>query len=66
MFRQKALKALNDRLKPKDNPPEAWPEMDDVHSSLLPSPHQNADSSILIDIPNQPKTDNFTSEQTSP
>lgn len=65
-FRQKALKALNDRLKPKDNAPEAWPEMDEVQQTpLLPPTHQNADSAVRIDIPNLPKTDNFHADQTS-
>ncbi|CAF1599323.1 unnamed protein product [Adineta ricciae] len=52
--RQKALKALNDRMKIKDSTTEAWPELDDAQQSpLLPATtHQVDNSSVKIDMNN--------------
>ncbi|CAF1163854.1 unnamed protein product [Rotaria sordida] len=53
--RQKALKALNDRMKLKDLPSEAWPELEESQSPLLPPTHQLEPSSIIIDMNNSNK-----------
>ncbi|UJR21963.1 hypothetical protein I4U23_025031 [Adineta vaga] len=51
--RQKALKALNDRMKVKDSTNDAWPELDDTQQSpLLPPTHQVPSSSVQIDMNN--------------
>ncbi|CAF3810438.1 unnamed protein product [Rotaria sordida] len=52
---QKALKALNDRMKLKDLPSEAWPELEESQSPLLPPTHQLEPSSIIIDMNNSNK-----------
>ncbi|CAF1300158.1 unnamed protein product [Adineta steineri] len=51
--RQKALKALNDRMKVKDTSSEAWPELDDTQQNpLLPPTHHIDSSSVKIDMNN--------------
>ncbi|CAF1972951.1 unnamed protein product [Rotaria magnacalcarata] len=55
--RQKALKALNDRMKVKDLSSEAWPELDEVESPLLPPTHQLETASTIIDMNNSTKED---------
>ncbi|UJR27239.1 hypothetical protein I4U23_008534 [Adineta vaga] len=51
--RQKALKALNDRMKAKEPANEAWPDLDDLHqTSLLPQTDQTQHSSVIIDMTN--------------
>lgn len=52
-FRQKALKALNDRMKAKDSSSEAWPDLDETQQSpLLPHTHHIESSSVSIDMNN--------------
>lgn len=49
--RQKALKALNDRMKLEKTSVESWPEMDDLsQTSLLPPTHQIDPSAVTIDM----------------
>ncbi|CAF4744939.1 unnamed protein product [Rotaria socialis] len=55
--RQKALKALNDRMKVKDLSSEAWPELDEVENPLLPPTHQLETASTIIDMNNSTKED---------
>jgi len=51
--RQKALKALNDRMKVKETSNEAWPELDETHqTSLLAQNNQIQNSSVAIDMTN--------------
>ncbi|CAF0796372.1 unnamed protein product [Rotaria sordida] len=51
--RQKALKALDDRMKQKQTITETWPELDETHQSqLLAQTHQTQNSSITIDMTN--------------
>jgi hypothetical protein len=52
-FRQKALKALNDRMKTKETTNDAWPELDEIHQTpLLNQTDQTQNSSITIDMTN--------------
>ncbi|CAF0756152.1 unnamed protein product [Adineta ricciae] len=48
--RQKALKALNDRMKAKETVNESWPDLDEPSQSPFIDPAQN--SSITIDMSN--------------
>jgi hypothetical protein len=65
-FRQKALKALNDRMKSKDTTSEAWPEMDEVHQTpFLPPMHQTENSSVIIDMKNSQTKDDLDQQQTT-
>ena len=65
-FRQKALKALNDRMKSKDSPSEAWPEMDEIHQTpLLPPTHEPDNSSVIIDMKNSQIKDDLNQQQTT-
>ncbi|CAF3649151.1 unnamed protein product [Rotaria sp. Silwood1] len=51
--RQKALKALNDRMKQKQTTSENWPELDETHQSqLLAQSDQTQNSSVTIDMTN--------------
>jgi len=51
--RQKALKALNDRMKLKETTGEAWPEIDEAHQAPhLAQTHQTQNSSVTIDMNN--------------
>ncbi|CAF3157790.1 unnamed protein product, partial [Rotaria sp. Silwood2] len=60
--RQKALKALNDRMKLKDSASEAWPDLDENQSPLLPPTHQLEPSSIVINMDNSNKMLTSTKE----
>jgi hypothetical protein len=52
-FRQKALKALNDRMKVKETTSEAWPEIDETQQKpLLAQTHQTQNPSVTIDMDN--------------
>lgn len=52
-FRQKALKALNDRMKQKETTNETWPELDESHQSPLHAQiEQTKNSSVTIDMTN--------------
>ena len=51
VFRQKALKALNDRMKISEATSEAWPDLDEnSQTSLLPPTHQIDHSSITLEM----------------
>ncbi len=62
-FRQKALKALNDRMKSKDTTSEAWPEMDEIHQTpFLPPTHQIENSSVILNMQNSKEMSTLTKE----
>jgi hypothetical protein len=62
-FRQKALKALNDRMKVKDTVTEAWPDLNETpHNPLLPPTHQVDYSSTTIDMNNTTEMSTITKE----
>ncbi|CAF1135946.1 unnamed protein product [Adineta steineri] len=51
--RQKALKALNDRMKTKESTNEAWPELDETHQTSLHNQNDHIqNSSVTIDMTN--------------
>jgi len=62
-FRQKALKALNDRMKIQDTTSDAWPEMDEIQQTpLLPPTHQIENSSVILDMNNSNDLSTLTKE----
>ena len=62
LSRQKALKALNDRMKSEKTGVDSWPEMDDPSQTpLLPSTHSNDPTSVTIEM----NKDNLNQSSTS-
>ncbi len=64
-FRQKALKALNDRMKLKETHTDSWPELDENQPSPPQSPTAPSQDSILIlSMSSLPTTTKDDSNQT--
>jgi len=62
--RQKALKALNDRMKSKETTNEAWPELDENHQmSLLDQTHPTQNSSVTLDMTNSDELSTTTTKE---